>query len=88
MKDFEMLLQHYGYNDFTMGDKWKMFSFFDLQKNQRITFPEFVQVVSEEDYPSIRRREIPHFALHRRNNFIPLFYGVSEVFLRPRKVPL
>ena len=29
---------------------------------------------------------MPHFALHRRN-FIPLFYGVSEIFLRPRKIP-
>jgi hypothetical protein len=27
------------------------------------------------------------FALPRRN-FIPLFYGVSEIFLRPRKIPL
>ena len=32
-------------------------------------------------------REIHHFALHRRV-FIPLFYGVSEVFLRPPKIPL
>ena len=28
-----------------------------------------------------------HFALHRRN-FIPLFYAASELFLRPRKIPL
>ena len=27
----------------------------------------------------VRRREIPHFVLHRRN-FIALFYGVSEIF--------
>jgi hypothetical protein len=39
-------------------------------------------------YPlHVRRREIPHFSLHRRN-FILLFYGVSETFLRRRKVPL
>ena len=36
---------------------------------------------------SIRRGEIPHSARHRRN-FIPLFYGVSEIFLRPRKIPI
>jgi hypothetical protein len=35
----------------------------------------------------LRRRQIPHFALYRRN-FIPLFYGVSEIFMRPRKIPL
>jgi hypothetical protein len=35
----------------------------------------------------VRRREIPDFALHRRN-FIPLFYGVSEIFLRPREILL
>ena len=37
----------------------------------------------------VRRREIylAHFALHRRN-FIPLFDGVSEICLRPRKFPL
>ena len=34
----------------------------------------------------LRMREMPHFALHRRN-FPPLFYGVSEIFLRPRKIP-
>ena len=27
------------------------------------------------------------FALYRRN-FIPLFDGVAEIFLRPRKIPL
>ena len=35
----------------------------------------------------LRRPEIPYFALHRRN-FLPLFYGVSEIFLKPRKTPL
>ena len=35
----------------------------------------------------VRRRGMPHFALHRRN-FLPLFYGVSEIFLGPRKIPL
>jgi hypothetical protein len=35
----------------------------------------------------MRRREIPHFALQRRN-FIPLFYGVSEKIMRPSKIPL
>ena len=34
-----------------------------------------------------RRREMPDFALHRRN-FIPSFYGVTEIFLRPRKIAL
>jgi hypothetical protein len=34
----------------------------------------------------LRRRGILHFALHRRD-FILLFYGVSEIFLRPHKVP-
>ena len=35
----------------------------------------------------VRRRGMPHFAVYGRN-FIPLFYGVSEIFLRPRKTPL
>jgi hypothetical protein len=35
----------------------------------------------------VRRREIPHFSLHRRN-FIALIYGVSQIFPRPRKIPL
>jgi hypothetical protein len=35
----------------------------------------------------LRRRLIPHFALYRRNR-IPLFYGVSEIFLGPRKITL
>ena len=35
----------------------------------------------------LRRREIPHFSLHRKNS-IPLFYGMSEIFLRLRKIPL
>jgi amino acid permease len=33
------------------------------------------------------RRGMPHFAVHGRN-FIPLFYGASGMFLRPRKTPL
>jgi hypothetical protein len=28
IRDFEMLLRHYGYKDFTAHDTWKMFSFF------------------------------------------------------------
>jgi hypothetical protein len=35
----------------------------------------------------LRRQELPHFALHR-GHFIPLFYGVSEIFLRPHETPL
>ena len=35
----------------------------------------------------LRRRGMPHFAVHRRN-FMPLFYGVPEIFLRLRKIPL
>jgi hypothetical protein len=35
----------------------------------------------------VRRREIPHFALHRIN-FIPFFHGASAIFLRPCKIPL
>jgi hypothetical protein len=34
----------------------------------------------------VRRREIAHFALPRRN-FVPLFYGVSEIRLLPFKIP-
>ena len=32
-------------------------------------------------YWELRRRGMPHFAVRRRN-FIPLFYGVSGMFLR------
>ena len=35
----------------------------------------------------LRRRGMPHFAVHRRN-FMPVFYGASGMFLRPRKIPL
>ena len=45
----------------------------------------------DEDPPAqplaLRRREIPYFALHR-TNLIPLFHGVSEIFLTPRKIPV
>ena len=34
-----------------------------------------------------KEREMPHFALHRRNSIL-LFYGVSEIFLRLRKIPI
>ena len=35
----------------------------------------------------VRRREVPHFALPRINLML-LFYGVSEIFLRRRQIPL
>ena len=50
-----------------------------VEQNKRLLREEFAR--------QIRRREMPNFALPRRN-FIPLFYGVSQIFLRPRKIRL
>ena len=60
-----------------------------LQKRKlALSGEEAVRILSAgTDVLVLRRRETPHFALHRRI-FTPLFYGVSEIFLRPRKIPL
>ena len=43
--------------------------------------------VSADAKVKLRRQEIPYFAPPRKN-FIPLFYGVSEIYLRPHKIPM
>ena len=54
-----MLLYHYGYM-LTEYDTIRLFGYFDLEKNDTISFQEFVAVVNEDDYPknsSLRRRK-------------------------------
>ena len=55
------------------------------KRDEEDVIQESFDAIQEE--LDVRRREMPRFALYRRN-FIPFFYGVSEIFPRPRKISL
>ena len=56
--------------------------------------PENIPSVSPETasaygvVPRVVAKEARKTPLYRTRNFIPLFYGVSEIFLKPLKIPM